>query len=106
MELARGPGWRTKGPPGREEAEAIAIQALGFLAAEPARLQRFLTLTGLSPQDLMASAGTPAMQASILEHLVGDESLLLMFATHCAIAPEHVEPARRALAAGAEDPRG
>ncbi|MFX6036145.1 DUF3572 family protein, partial [Acinetobacter baumannii] len=32
---------------GREAAEAMAVQALGFLAAEPERLDRFLALAGI-----------------------------------------------------------
>lgn len=81
----------------KSEAEDIAVAALGFLAAEPARLQRFLALTGVSPDELMAGAGRPEMQASILEHMLGDESLLLAFATHAGVAPERVEPALRSL---------
>ena len=62
-------GQRRPGPVTSEEAEAIAVTALGFLAAEPSRLARFLALTGVEPAELMADAGRPAMQASILEHL-------------------------------------
>lgn len=81
-----------------EEAEGIAVAALGFLAAEPGRVARFLALTGVSPEELMAGAGSPAMLASILEHVLGDESLLLAFATHAGVAPERIEPAHRRLA--------
>ena len=32
---------------GREDAEAIAISALGFIAADPELLPRFLAITGI-----------------------------------------------------------
>jgi hypothetical protein len=36
----------------REAAEAVAIQALGFLVEDGDRLQRFLALSGLAPADI------------------------------------------------------
>jgi hypothetical protein len=97
--------WRDRplGPVSSEEAEAIAVAALGFLAAEPSRVARFLALTGVEPAELLAGAGRPAMQASILEHLLGDESLLLAFATHAGVAPGRIEPARRCLQGSRRD---
>ena len=43
----------------QEEAEAIALSALAFLAEEPERLGRFLALTGMGPAELRAQAGAP-----------------------------------------------
>src|ERR1700753_163161 len=40
-----------------EAAEALAIQALNFLATDPARLSRFLALSGLDPASIRAAAG-------------------------------------------------
>ena len=70
-----------------EGAEAIALQGLTFLAQEPARFLRFLKLTGLEPHDARALAGTPELGLAVLEHLAQDESLLLVFAASCAVAP-------------------
>ena len=44
-----------------EAAENIAVQGLVFLAAEPARLARFLTLTGLAACEVREQAGTAAI---------------------------------------------
>ncbi len=74
-------------------AEDIAVQALAFLAAEPARLSHFLTLTGLAPGDIRAQAQAPRFLASVLEHLANDESLLLTFAANTSVAPETIAPA-------------
>lgn len=79
-------------------AEEIGLQALVFVTGEPMRLARFLADTGLSPQELRQSAGEPAMLAAILEHLLGNESELLVFATEAGIDPQAVEPMRSLLA--------
>ncbi len=88
----------------REDAETIALQALGFLAAEPARIGRFLSLTGMEPATLMAGAETAAVQVAVLDHLLGDESLLMVFSGHAGLNPDAVAVAR-ALLDGA-DQRG
>ena len=84
---------KTQAPRDREAAEAIALQGLAFLAEEPQRLQRFVTVTGLDPAELRARADTPELLWAVLEHLAGDESLLLVFAASRGIAPEAIAPA-------------
>jgi Protein of unknown function (DUF3572) len=74
----------------QEGATEIGMQALAFLAADDNRLAKFLGLTGIAPGDLIAEARTPRMLAAVLEHLSGDESLLLVFAADAGIAPERV----------------
>ena len=86
-------------PIDREAAEAIAIQGLAFLAEEPARLQRFLLVTGLEPSEIRARADTPELMSAVLEHLAGDESLLLVFAAGRQLAPDSIALAIRALLA-------
>jgi hypothetical protein len=76
-----------------ETAEGIAAQGLAFLAGEPARLVRFLTETGLTPERIREQAASPEFLAAVLEHLVGDESLLLVFAASTSVAPETVAAA-------------
>jgi hypothetical protein len=92
-------GWRN---PPREEAEHAAIRALTFLAEDEARLDRFLRLTGVSPEGLRERAARPAFLAAVLEHLLGDETLLLTFAANTGIDPAFIAHAHRALE-GAED---
>ena len=77
----------------REAAEGIAAQGLAFLAEDPARLSRFLAVTGLAPDQIRAQVEAPEFLAAVLEHLVSDESLLLVFAANTSIAPETVAPA-------------
>jgi Protein of unknown function (DUF3572) len=78
---------------GRDDAEAIGLQALVFLTAEPSRLSRFLDITGVTADRLRAEAGEPHMLAAILSHILEDESLLLVFAAENALDPEAVGPA-------------
>jgi hypothetical protein len=83
-----------------EAAEAIALQGLAFLAEEPRRLQHFVTVTGFAPEELRARADTPQLLTAVLEHLAGDESLLLVFTASRGIAPEAITPAIALLQAG------
>ncbi len=53
-------------------------------------MSRFLALTGLTPDQIRAQVETPEFLAAVLEHLVGDESLLLVFAANTSVAPETV----------------
>lgn len=85
--------------PPKPDPEALAIAALGFLAADPARIARFLDLTGIAPAGLRAAASEPHFLISVLDHLLADESLLLAFASEQMIRPESIAEARRMLGA-------
>lgn len=71
----------------------MAAQALAFLAAEETHLARFLSLTGLDLARLLAEAGSRDVLRAVLEHMAGDESLLLTFAANAQIAPEAIAEA-------------
>jgi uncharacterized protein DUF3572 len=84
----------------REAAEALAIQALNYLATEPSRLSRFLGATGLDPASIRAAAGDAGFLAGVLSHLGEDEALLTQFAADAGVTPAEVDRARRLLAGG------
>jgi hypothetical protein len=88
---------RPKSPPSSEEAEVLAIQALGFLATDAERLQRFLDLSGLTPEAIRQNAANPGFLGSILDYLLADETLLLIFAEENGLKPERVAHLRRKL---------
>jgi hypothetical protein len=88
---------RKREKPSRDEAEILAVAALSFLAEEPDRLGRFLAITGIEPENLRAAAGTPGFLPGVLDHLIGDESLLLDFAAQQGIDPADVPAARAAF---------
>ena len=89
-----------------DEAEAIGFRALAFLAEDPARLGRFLALTGMRPDQLREEAASPANALAVLDHLMGDESLLLVFAANAGMTPEAVASAYRLLSRAVEGERG
>ncbi|HLH91769.1 MAG TPA: DUF3572 domain-containing protein [Xanthobacteraceae bacterium] len=84
----------------REAAEALAIQALNFLATEPARLSRFLGVTGLDPASIRAAAGESGFLAGVLAYLAEDEQMLVAFAAEAGVKPGAVDRARHLLAGG------
>jgi hypothetical protein len=74
----------------RECADALAVAALSFLAADDERLMRFLALSGLDVGQLRQAAAEAGFLAGVLAYLVGDEALLLNFAACAGEQPEQV----------------
>lgn len=81
----------------REAAEAVAIQGLTFIAEEPERLGRFLALSGIGPESLRAAAAEPGFLAGVLDHILADEQMLIVFAERIELDPAHVRAARELL---------
>lgn len=76
-----------------DAAEALAATVLAALAADPARLARFMRDSGMGPDDLRRSAGSPDVLAGVLEHVLSDESLLLVVASETGSKPEDLAAA-------------
>jgi hypothetical protein len=90
------------GPPiAREAAEALAIQALTFIAGDGERLGRFLAATGIGPAEIRRAAGEPEFLAGVLDYLVTDEKLLTDFSAATEIDPVAVAQARAELGGNA-----
>jgi hypothetical protein len=81
----------------RKAAEMLAIQALGFIAEDPQSLGRFLDVSGLTADQIRTAAHEPGFLAGVLEHMLGDESLLVAFAQSAGIDPADVTRAASAL---------
>jgi hypothetical protein len=81
----------------REDAEVLAVKAIGYLAGDEDRLGEFLALTGLSPQELRGQIGDPAFLGAVLDYILGDERLLLEFCQSINAAPELPALARTRL---------
>jgi hypothetical protein len=79
---------------GAPEAQETAVAALAWFAEDSERLQRFLAVSGLGPQNLRSAAADPGFFSAILDYLATDESLLIAFATHINLTPEFVMQAR------------
>jgi aminoglycoside/choline kinase family phosphotransferase len=83
--------------PTRKAAEMLAIQALAFIAEEPQSLSRFLNASGVSVEQIRAAAREPGFLAGVLEHMLGDENLLIAFAQAAGIDPADVTRAASVL---------
>lgn len=87
----------------REAAEALAVQALGFVASDPELLPRFLAITGIEAQQIRRAAMEPGFLAGVLQFILAHEPTLLRFSQEAGIAPGEVGRAARALPLGDED---
>lgn len=83
-------------PPVQDPA-ALALQALGWVLGDAPRAERFLSLTGLTPEALRAGLGDPAVLAAVLEFLCAHEADLIDAAQALAVAPGDLAAAREKL---------
>lgn len=91
---------RNRKGPSPADAETLAVAAFSFIAAEPERLDTFLSLTGLTPETVRTAAHAPGFLPAVLDHLIGNEALLLEFAAEHGTDPAAI-PAARAVMPGA-----
>lgn len=85
-----------------ENAETIALQALGWLAANEELMPVFLGASGASVDDLKAQAGDPAFLGSVLDFITMDDAWVVQFCDSASL--EYTVPmmARMALPGGAQ----
>ena len=81
-----------------EEAEATALRALAWTLADERRAVRLLDTTALSPPDLRARAGEPALLGAVLGYLEAYEPDLIACADALDIKPAALVAARERLA--------
>jgi len=81
------------------DAAVLALQALAWTLAEPARADRLLALTGIDPQDLRARATDMSVQAAVLGFLESHEPDLIACAAALAVDPAALVAARERLEA-------
>ena len=62
-----------------ERAEILALEALGWLAAQPDALDRFQAASGVSGAELREAAGTPELAVALFDFLLANEPFLLAF---------------------------
>jgi hypothetical protein len=81
------------------DAETIALGALGWVLADDARAERLLALTGLDPGTLRARVQERPFQAAVLLFLENHEPDLLACAEALGATPRALVAARAALEA-------
>jgi hypothetical protein len=86
--------------PDADAAQAIAIDALGFVAADEKLLPRFLSLTGIEAQAIRQAAREPGFLAGVLDFILAHEPTLMAFCEASGHKPETVVAARGKLPGG------
>jgi hypothetical protein len=80
-------------------SEALALSALAWTLGEESRAERFLSLTGLTPETLRARVGERSLLAAVLGFLEAHEPDLVACAEALEIKPDALVAARRRLEA-------
>ena len=83
-----------------DRAEAIALQALAWIAEDDSLLPAFLDATGIGPGALAQAAAEPEVLGAVLDFLLSRDGWILAFARRAELPPEAVNEARRALPGG------
>jgi hypothetical protein len=86
----------------KQDAESIAVHVLNALVADPERLGHFLAASGLDPATIRSAASGPGFLAAILDHVAGDERLLLAIAEETGLRPERIMAAKQCLSPEAD----
>ena len=81
-------------------AEEVAVAALGFVAADPALLPRFLALSGIEASQIRRAASEPGFLAGVLQFVLAHEPTLAAFCEATGTEPARVSAALRALPFG------
>jgi len=85
--------------PVTNDAEAVALRALGWTLSDDARASRLLALTGLTPETLRRGLAERRLLAAVLRFLEAHEPDLVACADCLEVAPADLVAARRALEA-------
>lgn len=81
-----------------DDAEAAGLHALVWILADERRAERLLSVTGLTPADLRARAGEPALLGAVLGFLEAHEPDLIACAEATGTTPAQLVAARELLA--------
>jgi len=69
-------------------SQALGEMCLGYLAENPAQLAEFMGLTGYSPNALRKVAGTPELDAGLIDYFARNETLLLALCANNSFRPD------------------
>ena len=93
------PKTRTPTPPtlDSEAAQAVALQAIAYIAADDDLLPRFVALSGCGLDELKARIADPGFLGGVLDFILADEPTLLAFTQATGLYPETPMAARALL---------
>jgi hypothetical protein len=84
----------------RDQAEVLALRALGWIAADDEMMGSFLAATGAGLDEVRARAREPEFLASVLDFLLSDDAWITRFCAAAGLPPEAPMRARAALPGG------
>jgi len=79
------------------DAEALALAALAATLTDERRAERFLSLTGLSPDGIRLRLTDPSLLAACISFLEGHEPDLIAVSQDIGVKPEELIRAKAAL---------
>lgn len=79
------------------DGHMVALLVVGWIVAEPGRVERFLGLTGLDPDELRAGLSDAAVLGAALDFLLAHEPDLLQCAEAIGETPTAIIAARQEI---------
>lgn len=86
----------------RDEAETMALKALGWIVSADEERDAFLSASGLSPQDLMRRAGEPEVLLAVMDFLLSEDRRVIAFCDAAGLRYDALADVRAALPGGEE----
>jgi hypothetical protein len=80
-----------------DEAQILALKALGFIVNSEETLRRFMALSGVDGATLRARAAEPEMHVAILDFFLANEGFLVDFCDTASVDAKTVHQARYVL---------
>jgi len=80
-----------------QDADALALKALGWVLTDDSRAERLLALTGLTPDILRDRLTDPTVLAAVLDFLANHEPDLILAADALGVDPQVLLDAREHL---------
>lgn len=87
----------------QDSAEALALQALAWIANNPELLPVFMGATGASAEDLRRGATDPVFLGAILDFLLMDDAWVMEFCQATGLRYDAPMQARAALPGGQQE---
>ncbi len=84
----------------QEAAETLALQALGWLLAQPEELGGFLSASGAAPGDLAHLARDPVFLAALVDYLLETDDRVLACTKDLGLPATALGEARQGLPGG------
>lgn len=84
----------------REQAETVALKALGWLMEEPDRMESFMSWSGAGSESLADGARDPVFLGFVLDYLMQSDDQVVDFCDHEGLPYDIPARARAALPGG------